>query len=62
MMNIAFFQSKGLSCIVLISNPNLWLEVEGDMEVHSLLSGAGSVIQTSLLLPAHTQKAFPAAL
>lgn len=64
MMNIAFFQSKRLSCNVLISEPNSAARSGGCavMEVHGLLRGAGSLIQISLLVPVAVLKAFAATL
>lgn len=63
MMNIAFFQSKGLSCNTLISETKSATAASGiggcaSMKVHTLFSGAGSLIQISRLFPVASLKAF----
>lgn len=66
MMNIAFFQSTGLSCNVLISEPNSAVVAQSGgctvTEIDSLLSRAGSLIQISLLFPITALNAFAATL
>lgn len=54
MITIAFFQSKGLNCNALISDPQRWLELEGGRYWGA---AADSLIQTSLLFPIATPKA-----